>query len=286
MSKHIADHLYVSNIRQHALYCRIWIPVNAKALIIFLHGAGQHSGHYSCIGTECLNRRVALAAPDLRGFGRSGGRRGHILRFQEYLDDLEELVSRLQKQYSGLPIYLFGHSMGGLIAIRYVQRFPGNIAGVLLSSPALGIYPPPFIIRKCIEFFSVVAPTLPLDLIRWNEILRRLKCFRASLPDWTSDAIKEEQLPTICYTPRWCTEMMHHGKMAITEIQNFHFPALCLYDVYDPVVNVKLIEHFFEIMPSKDKTSIVYQDGEHQPLQGSRQKEALEQIFQWLTPRL
>lgn len=285
MSKHIANHLYVSNIRQLTLYCRTWIPKHAKALVIFLHGAGQHSGHYSYVGTECLNRRIALAAPDLRGFGRSGGKRGHILRFQEYLDDLEVLVTRLQQHYSGLPIYLFGHSMGGLIAIRYVQRHPGKIAGVLLSSPALGVYPPPFIIRKCIEFFSIVAPSLPLDLIKWNESLRRLNYFRSGLPGWTSE-VMNEHLPTICYTPRWCTEMVHNGEMAISEVQKLHFPALCLYDLYDPVINVKLIEHFIESMPSKDKTRIVYRDGEHQPLHGNHKKETLEQIFQWLVPRL
>ncbi|MBP1155619.1 MULTISPECIES: alpha/beta fold hydrolase [unclassified Paenibacillus] len=285
MSIHIDNHLFDSSVQQLTLYCRTWIPIHAKALLIFLHGAGQHSGHYSHVGTECLKRRIALAAPDLRGFGRSGGKRGHIHRFQDYLDDLDELVTRLQSQYSGLPIYLFGHSLGGLIAVRYVQHFADKIAGVLLSSPALGIHFPPFIIKKCIEFFSLVTPSLPIDLIKWNESLRKLQWFHSSFPNWTSEFI-HDQMPAIQYTPRWCTEMVHNGAMALSEVQKFHFPVLFLYDVYDPVINADVITQFIETIPSKDKQSIVFQDREHQPLQGYRKEEALEHIFQWLVLRM
>lgn len=277
---------YFINKQQIKLYFRTWIPVNVKGLLIFVHGAGQHSGLYSHLGTECLRRQIALVAPDLRGFGQSGGKRGHIHRFQDYLDDLDELITRLQKQYSGLPVYLFGHSLGGLVVIRFVQHFSDKATGVILSSPALAIHLTiPYFIKKCVELVTYLTPSLSLEVIKWNESLRKLKWFRSNLPSWTSELLNDP-LATIRYTPRWFTELLHNGARALSEVNKFHFPALCLYDLHDPIVNAELIELFIESISSEDKASIVFDEGDHQPLLGYRKNEAIEHIFQWLYPRL
>ncbi|MEX2104963.1 MAG: alpha/beta fold hydrolase, partial [Bacilli bacterium] len=121
------------------LYYHGWVPAEPRALMVLIHGAGEHSGRYSHIGEECLLHQIAFIAPDLRGFGQSGGSRGHINRFHEYLDDLQILITLLQSQYPAVPLFLSGHSLGGLIVIRYGQAYPCKVNGVILSSPALGL---------------------------------------------------------------------------------------------------------------------------------------------------
>ncbi|MDF2714907.1 MAG: serine aminopeptidase [Paenibacillus sp.] len=272
---------YSNRIQEIELYYRSWIPVSPKGLVLFIHGAGEHSGGYSHIGSECVNRQIGFMAPDLRGFGKSGGQRGHIYRFKEYLDDLDQLIILLQTRYQGLPIYLCGHSLGGLIAIRFAQQFSDKATGVILSSPALGFHLPSTI-RKCVDLISLLTPALPLDLIKWNESLRRRKWLQSRLPAWTSELL-DDPFATIQYTPRWFAELFHNGAKALSETYKFHFPTICFYDRLDPVVNSDLIEQFIQGIVSEDKTCAVFSEGNHNLL---RDEKLLQQIFQWLSSRL
>lgn len=277
------EHHYVAyskHLSEINLYYRSWIPVNPVGLVLFIHGAGEHSGIYSYIGTKCVNRKIGFMAPDLRGFGKSGGQRGHVDQFKEYLNDLDHLVIQLQLQYRGVPIFLCGHSLGGLIAIRYAQQFSSKIAGIILSSPALGIRLPS-VIRKSVDLVSLLTPTLPLDLIKWNESLRKRKWLQSRLPDWTSQLLNDP-LSTIQYTPRWFAELLINGTKALSEAGKFHFPLLCLYDRLDPVVNSDRIEQFIQGIVSKDITCAVFAEGNHILL---RNEVLLHQMFQWLSAR-
>jgi lysophospholipase len=119
MYKNSNEGTYYTRSQKMKLYYRLWKPEHPQGLLLFVHGAGEHSGQYSHIGMECSHRHLAFIAPDLRGFGMSEGKRGYIRQFKDYLDDLDELVIQLQIQFSELPIFLFGHSFGGLVAIRY-----------------------------------------------------------------------------------------------------------------------------------------------------------------------
>jgi lysophospholipase len=272
---------YSSRIQEIELYYRSWIPVSPKGLVLLIHGAGEHSGGYSHIGTECVNRQIGFMAPDLRGFGKSGGQRGHIYRFKEYLDDLDQLIIQLQTRYRGLPIFLCGHSLGGLIAIRFAQQFCDKATGVILSSPALGFrIPKP--IRQCLELVSFLTPTMPLELVKWNETLRKRKWLQSRLPAWTSELL-DDPSATIQYTPRWFAELLRNGTKALSEANKFRFPTLCFYDRLDPIVNSDLIEQFIQGIVSEDKTCAVFSEGNHSLL---RDGELLQQMFQWLSARL
>lgn len=273
--------VYSQRIKEIELYYRSWIPVSPKGLVLLIHGAGEHSGIYSHIGTECVNRQIGFMAPDLRGFGRSGGQRGHIYRFREYLDDLHELILQLHTRYREMPIFLCGHSLGGLIAIRFAQKFSSKTTGVILSSPALGLrIPKP--ICQYLKLVSLLTPAMPLELVRWNESLRKRKWFQPRLPAWTSELL-EDPFATVQYTPRWFSELLRNGTKALTESNTFHFPILCFYDRLDPVVNPDLIEHFIRKIVSEDKTYAVFSKGNHSLLQDSK---ILHQMFQWLSIRL
>ncbi len=268
------------------LYYRIWMPEAPRALMILVHGAGEHSGRYSHIGEECLRHQIALITPDLRGFGQSGGPRGHINRFREYLVDLEKLVTLLQAQYPGMPLFLLGHSLGGLIVIRYGQKYPSKVNGVILSSPALGPrIRVPYPLKKFAEFISLITPSLSVEPIKWTDTLRKLSWLRPILPDRPSE-ILADPLSTIQYTPRWLTEFFQNGIHALSEATKFHFPTLCLYGQQDPLVDPCLIQQFLESITTKDKGYVMFSDGRHRPLHEEQRNQAINNIFQWLIPRL
>src|SRR5690606_39465992 len=97
------------------LFFRAWIPQEPKGFLILIHGAGEHSGRYAHIGETCMKENIGIIAPDLRGFGKSGGPRGHVNHFSDYIDDLEILINLFKKRYESAPLFIFGHSLGGLI---------------------------------------------------------------------------------------------------------------------------------------------------------------------------
>ena len=122
------------------IFYRRYEAETEKARMIVAHGLGEHSGRYRNIVAPMLSEGVSIWAPDHRGHGRSGGRRGHVVRFDRYVEDLHQLVSLARKDLpAGRNCFLLGHSMGGLIAARYAQQHAAGIDALILSSPAIGM---------------------------------------------------------------------------------------------------------------------------------------------------
>ncbi|MEM7143026.1 MAG: lysophospholipase [Actinomycetota bacterium] len=116
---------------------RRWQPSgDARAAVLLLHGIAEHSGRYEHVGRRMADRGFDVIAIDHRGYGRSGGRRGHCDSWMQFCDDVEDQMTEIATL--GLPTVLLGHSMGGLIATRYVvdQRTQPDL--LVLSGPALG----------------------------------------------------------------------------------------------------------------------------------------------------
>lgn len=117
------------------LFVRSWSPAGAaRASIVLVHGIAEHSGRYEHVGRHLAAAGFAVSAPDLRGFGRSGGARAFVGRFEDYLRDLDPLVEAAAS--SGVPAGMIGHSMGGLIVLRYAQT-RGRPDFVVLSAPSV-----------------------------------------------------------------------------------------------------------------------------------------------------
>ncbi len=108
----------------------------ARAVVYVLHGVAEHSGRYEHVGAALASRGFDVVATDHRGHGRSGGRRGHVDRWSQYLDDVEDQMAEIRGL--GLPTVMLGHSLGGLMALSYcVEGRPGPDL-LAVSAPALG----------------------------------------------------------------------------------------------------------------------------------------------------
>lgn len=119
---------------------RHWPVASAKSAVLLVHGIGEHSGRYEHVGAHLAARGFDTLTFDNRGYGQSGGRRAYVRNFSQYLDDVEDLLA--ERRSLDVPVVLFGHSLGGLIATDYLVGHRSQPHLAVLSSPALSAVVP------------------------------------------------------------------------------------------------------------------------------------------------
>lgn len=142
------------------LHWREWRPDGEPdARVVLIHGGAEHGARYPALVERLVGAGLAVRAPDLRGHGRSGGRRGSVGRFEDYISDLDRLVAPGDDR----PLFLVGYSLGGLVALTYAAERPGAVAGVVAAGPALGVgEKAPGIVFAAARAVGAVAPRLRL----------------------------------------------------------------------------------------------------------------------------
>ena len=122
------------------IFYRIHRSAHQVSRIAIVHGIGEHSGRYGNVVDTLLPKGISIWALDLRGHGKSEGKRGHMRSFDEYLSDVLSLIHTMkEKKGDDTKCFLLGHSMGGLVAICFGLKYPDLIDGLIVSSPALGL---------------------------------------------------------------------------------------------------------------------------------------------------
>lgn len=117
---------------------RRWSGERHDYVVLLVHGYGEHSGRYQHVAARLVDDGAVVYAPDHVGHGRSEGERVLITDFEDVVQDVHLLEARARDENAGLPVVLIGHSMGGLIAARYAQRWGDGLACVVLSGPVIG----------------------------------------------------------------------------------------------------------------------------------------------------
>jgi len=119
------------------IHTRLWEPDDPpKAVVGLVHGLGEHSGRYGPVAERLTGAGYAVASFDLRGHGASGGRRGDT-RFTETFGDIDRLLADAAQRFPGLPRFLYGHSLGGLLVLAYTLERRPPVAGVVVTGPPL-----------------------------------------------------------------------------------------------------------------------------------------------------
>lgn len=131
-------HAYDLTGTRGAIAVREWSGGPPRYLALVVHGYGEHLGRYAELAGVLVRHGAVVAGPDHMGHGRSAGERVLIEDFEEVVTDLHTVAGRVQEAHPGLPVVVIGHSMGGLIAARYAQRYGDTLAALVLSAPVIG----------------------------------------------------------------------------------------------------------------------------------------------------
>ena len=120
------------------LFIRVWQPdTEASAVVLLVHGLGEHSGRYQHVARAFCAQSIAMVSFDLRGHGNTPGQRGHIPSLEVVMSDIDLLVAEAQRRFPGKPVFLYGHSLGGLLVLNFVLRRKPQLVGVITSAPGL-----------------------------------------------------------------------------------------------------------------------------------------------------
>jgi alpha-beta hydrolase superfamily lysophospholipase len=142
-----------------APYVHTWTADDPRLIVVIAHGFGEHAGRYEHVARQLVDELgAAVYAPDHRGHGRTDGATGRVDDAEAMVDDLHEVAERARAEHAGLPLALVGHSMGGLLATRYAQRYEGELDALVLSGPLIGANP---IVAELLKLDPL--PEIPID---------------------------------------------------------------------------------------------------------------------------
>jgi acylglycerol lipase len=140
------------------LFVRTWQPASApKAVVAICPGFNSHSGYYLWVAEQLAADGYAVYAIDLRGRGKSEGERFYVDRVGEYEDDLAELIRLAKSRQPGLPVFLLGHSAGGVISCIYTLDYQSELAGLICESFAFQVPAPDFAL-SVLKGLAHIAP--------------------------------------------------------------------------------------------------------------------------------
>lgn len=252
-----------------------WQPQAVKAVVILAHGYAEHVGRYSAFAEQLAEAGYAVAALDHRGHGKSEGERANIQVFRQYADDLLRFIETLWEPYPNRPFFLFGHSMGGVIASQLALEHPHKVSGLILSSPYLKNAVPvsPLLIR----FSGVLGQLLPsLPLVKLNTA--GLSRDKAVVQAYENDPL----VYTGAAKARLAAELYAAGAYVAQRASAITLPTLILHGSADPIADVAGAQAFYEVLGSQDKTLKIIDGAYHELLNDLDKAQVSALILAWL----
>jgi lysophospholipase len=223
-----------------------WEAENPKGVIVIVHGAAEHHGRYKWLIEKWRSFGLHVIMGDLPGQGTtSRKKRGHIQSFNEYINELERWIEEASKY--GLPIFLLGHSMGGLTIIRALQEKELPVEAAILSSPCLGL---------------IDNPSLPLNLITKgiNHIFpairvdSKLSVQKATRNKEVHQIDANDSLYVTKVSIRWYRELVNAMKLAFLNIEKLQdIPILLLQSGEDKIVDKNMVQKWFDQLNCSEK---------------------------------
>ena len=217
-------------IKSVNLYSNLHLPDGrAKALVIVLHGIGEHGGCYDDFAKYLVSQSIAVFTYDQRGSGRSTGVRGHAT-VNALKNDLNHIIDKMQKKMPVLPIILFGHSMGGQIALSYALDTGSVVQGVIASSPFIRLtHPPSALWLKIAKWASYIVPWLTINTgVRAEQL--------AEISD-KPKSIKKDPLLHKKVSIKFFTDLFANGEKILQNKPNHQAPILLMHGTIDALTS-------------------------------------------------
>ena len=263
---------------EFSLFFRSWHPSDVtRGVVVIVPGFNSHSGYYKWVGEQCAADGLAAYALDLRGRGKSDGERFYIDSFDDYVSDVATFVKLVKSRERGLPVFLLGHSAGGVVACLYAIGHESELAGLICESFAHQVPAPDFALAV-FKGISHVAPHAHILHLKNQDFSRDPQVVAAMDAD---PLIDHETQPTKTHA-----EMVRADERLRKEFPIITLPVLILHGTADKATRPSGSQLFFDTAGSKDKTLKMYNGMFHDLLNDVDKEVVMSDITRWIDARL
>ena len=261
------------------LYLRRCEAAGARGEILISHGFGEHCGRYGALTAHLVSHHYSVTAYDHRGHGLSDGLPGHVESFNEYDEDLAKVISVALSRSGARPLFLIGHSMGGLVALRYLEHKGGALSGAIISAPLIEV--------------AVAVPAHKLMIARVGARMNpRFRLDNAINPAnlsrdpevgrlYAADPLVNRKVSTKWFAE--ATRAMHEVAELAHQITT---PVLVMHGTEDRLASVEATRRTFERIGASDKELVIYSGFYHELFNEPEKQEVFERVTGWLDKRV
>jgi alpha-beta hydrolase superfamily lysophospholipase len=251
------------------------------AALVIIHGLAEYAGRYQAIASEFAARGITTFAFDQAGHGGAAGTRTHIDRFDLFVDGASAACAKFRASHSGLPLFVWGHSLGAIVALRLVSREEFQLTGLIVSSNSLEIFrrganP----LNPFTRFASRIAPRIRISLgLDATKISQDLNVQQT----YASDPL----IPSTA-SLRLIVEFAQACEIARAEAANIRTPALIVHGEQDAIAPAKGSQVLFDSIGSADKSLKIYPGLRHEVHNETAPDRArfVEDVTAWIVARV
>jgi acylglycerol lipase len=260
------------------IFVRSWRPEGkARGVVAICHGVNSHSGYYLWAGEQLAASGLAVYALDLHGRGQSDGERFYLEKIGDYLDDVNALVTLAKSREPGLPVFLLGHSAGGVVSCVYTLEHQAELAGLICESFAFQVAAPDFALAV-VKGLSHLAPHAHVLRLKNEEFSRDPQVVQAMNDD---PLIAHEVQPT-----KTVAELVRADERLKKEFPLITLPVLILHGTADKVTRPGGSQLFYDTAGSTDKALKLYEGHAHDLLNDFDKEVVMADIKSWIDARL
>ncbi|MEV2268184.1 alpha/beta hydrolase [Nonomuraea africana] len=241
---------------------RVWPNERPRYLAILVHGYGEHLGRYEHVAAALVAHGAAVYGPDHRGHGLSQGERVLIEDFEDVVTDVHAVAERARAEHPGVPVVVIGHSMGGLIATRYAQRYGPSLAALVLSGPVIGRW-------EAIDLLLTLEemPDIPIDPATLSRDLTVGAAYAADTLVWHGPFKR----PTVEAFAATMEEIAKAGSLGA-------LPTLWIHGADDRLVPLEGSRRGIEAVRGDDLTERIYPGARHEVFNETNKEEVLAEV--------
>ncbi|RJP49553.1 MAG: alpha/beta hydrolase [Anaerolineaceae bacterium] len=262
------------------IFAQTWEPtaIQPRAVACLVHGLGEHSSRYAHVAESLTKEGFILFASDLRGHGRSGGPRGHISSIEDIMQDVDVLLGQARSRYPGLPLFLYGHSLGGILVLHYSLTRKPALRGVIATSSGL---------RTALEdqpvkvfLAKALGALMPRTAIASGLETKYLSHDEKVIQAYISDPLVHDKISL-----GFGKIMLGVTKWTLDHAGEFPLPLLLMHGKGDGIAFPSGSIEFSA--PLKDKCTLVLWEGGYHELHNEPEKdEVLKTLTLWMDARL
>ena len=263
--------------QQTKVFYRHWKPAGtARAVVVIVHGFNSHSGYYQWVAEQLIASQYAVFALDLRGRGNSDGERYYISDFNEFVHDIDKMVDIAQSANPQLPLFLLGHSAGGVLSTVYCLNHQNKLKGFICESFAFQVPAPDFALAV-LKGLSHIAPHAHVLKLK-NEDFSRITSVVETMNN--DPLLAHEVQPT-----KTVQQLVLADERIKAEVGSITLPLFVVHGTLDKATRPEGSQYFYDHASSKDKSIKLYEGHFHDLLNDVDREVVMGDIIQWLNAR-